>query len=137
MDLSHVGMFIVGDHTEGRRLHNLSPNLGTGCHTLCAFAHLSTLHHKKFYIYTDSYSALKALESFSSTDNPVIVDVLKLNINLTSRGYEILYCWVPGLTGIKGNELADITEKSAERYLSCHQTKDLEKMAATLGLPIL
>ncbi|XP_035204612.1 uncharacterized protein LOC118179551 [Stegodyphus dumicola] len=111
----HVGMsFIIGDHMEGRRLHDASSVLTSELTAIYyALLYISTLHHRKFIVYTDSYSALKALESFSSTENPVIVDVLKLNIKLTCRGFELLYCWVPGHTGIKGNELADIAAKSA------------------------
>ncbi|XP_035226536.1 cAMP-dependent protein kinase type II regulatory subunit-like, partial [Stegodyphus dumicola] len=70
-------------------------------------------HFQRNFIYYDSISALKAVGIFSDTENLVVVEILKLNKNLSSHGYQMFYCWVPGHTGIKGNKVSDITAKTA------------------------
>ncbi|KFM64962.1 putative RNA-directed DNA polymerase from transposon X-element, partial [Stegodyphus mimosarum] len=111
----HVGTaFVIGDHVEGRSLHHASSVLTAELTAIYhSLLYVSKRRHKKFIVYSDSYSALKVLEAFSNTHNPVIFDILKLNSNLTRLGFEILYCWIPGHTGIKGNERADVVAKSA------------------------
>ncbi|XP_035228820.1 CTD small phosphatase-like protein 2-B [Stegodyphus dumicola] len=61
----------------------------------------------------NSLSVLKALKSYSNNINPIIVEVLKLNIRFKAKCFRILYCWEPSHVGIKGNELADIAAKCA------------------------
>ncbi|XP_035212104.1 uncharacterized protein LOC118186157 [Stegodyphus dumicola] len=106
---------------EGRGLHHPSSVLTSELSAIyCALLFTSNLCHKKFIIYTHSYSALKLLESASSTHSHVVVYILKLTLKLKKRGYEILYCWVPGHVGIRGNELADIAAKSAVDLCNQH-----------------
>ena len=73
---------------------------------------ISSLPYKQFTIYTDSQSALNALEAF----NPKHPGVRGIQENihiLHRRNIEVSFCWSPGHVGIKGNELADRYAKAA------------------------
>ncbi|KFM75393.1 RNA-directed DNA polymerase from mobile element jockey, partial [Stegodyphus mimosarum] len=111
----HVGAsFIVEDHMEGKRLHDACSVFTSELSALYyALLFISKVHKRQFIIYTDSFSALKSLGSCYSAKNPIVTDILSLNLKLRSRCYDILYCWVPGHMDIKGNQLADIMAKSA------------------------
>ncbi|GBN00225.1 hypothetical protein AVEN_38741-1 [Araneus ventricosus] len=58
-------------------------------------------------------SVLQSLQQTESSNNPVICDILIQMEDLRNKGFDILFCWVPSHTGIKGNELADSAAKSA------------------------
>ena len=78
---------------------------------------ISSQSHKHFIIYSDSKSALDSLES--SSCSPTFISVLNLYNALVKKGYNILFCWIPGHAGIKGNEQADIAAKQASNPLNC------------------
>ena len=67
-------------------------------------------------IYTDSRSALQALESLAPCQ---LANSIKQQVSdLTRNGNNITVCWVPGHAGISGNELADHKAKAAVSDLS-------------------
>ena len=72
---------------------------------------ISTLHGRKFTIYSDSYSALLAIKVFNSP-HPIVQQIMKSLIRLKSRLKEIHFCWVPAHVGIPGNEFADREAKA-------------------------
>ena len=82
-----------------------------------ALKFISSQSHKHFIIYSDSKSALDSLESGSCS--PTFISVLNLYNELVKKGYNILFCWIPGHAGIKGNEQADIAAKQASNPLNC------------------
>ena len=61
-------------------------------------------------IFSDSLSCLQAIKS-CQLKNPLILDILELHDSLTTS--EIIFCWLPGHVGIKGNTLADAAAKAA------------------------
>ena len=60
-----------------------------------------------FLILFPVYKLLKAVK----LKNPLILDILELHDSLTTS--EIIFCWLPGHVGIKGNTLADAAAKAA------------------------
>ena len=57
-------------------------------------------------ILSDSLSSLQSIFSLKY-DNPVLVQVLDLYTEMTRDGREIVFIWVPGHVGIRGNSAAD------------------------------
>lgn len=72
-----------------------------------------TLPVSSFIIYTDSRSALSALESFTSSLHPLVLSILEWLYILKGRGYNVNFCWVPAHVGVTGNERADRLAKEA------------------------
>ena len=66
---------------------------------------------KQFIIYSDSLSVLCSLKNLDHR-NPLIQQVLR-KFNYLSSFKEIVFCWLPSHTNIRGNELADLEAKSA------------------------
>lgn len=60
-------------------------------------------------IFTDSASTIRALTS-TTTRNPLIKQIQRTLLE-TSKSIQI--CWIPGHTGIAGNEMADLAAKQA------------------------
>ena len=52
----------------------------------------------------------------------LLLSVLKLYTELSKKGFHILFCWVPGHEGIRGNEAADKAAKKACYHLNCPVT---------------
>ena len=80
-----------------------------------ALKFISSHPHKHFIIYSDSKSALDSLQS--GTCSPTFISVLNIYNELLGKGYDILFCWIPDHTGIKGNEQADKAAKCASNHL--------------------
>ena len=72
----------------------------------------NTSSDTSFVIYTDSLSALQALQSFNPGHSLVALVRLSLH-SLTSLGYRVQLCWIPAHVGIDGNEMADQAAKAA------------------------
>lgn len=71
---------------------------------------------KKSIIFSDSRSGLQALLSnpFSVRfHNPIVYQIKENLIKCRNRGYEVVLAWVPGHTGVTGNERADQVAKEA------------------------
>ncbi|GFS74795.1 pggt1b [Trichonephila clavipes] len=72
---------------------------------------------RKYCIYTDSMSVLEALENYHDRCHPVVCTILDITSRLYSKGFDIVFCWLPSHVGIIGNEQADSAAKSATTHL--------------------
>ena len=66
----------------------------------------------KYIVFTDSLSCLRALHHMK-LEHPLIGMVIRKCLFLNIAKKDIVFCWVPSHTGIKGNEKADSAAKSA------------------------
>ena len=67
---------------------------------------------KKKLILSDSLSSLQSILNLKY-DHPVLVQILELYTEMTREGREIVFIWVPGHVGIRGNSAADSAAKDA------------------------
>ncbi|GFW57281.1 putative RNA-directed DNA polymerase from transposon X-element [Trichonephila clavipes] len=72
---------------------------------------------RKYCIYTDSMSVLEALENYNDRCHLVVCKILGITSRLYSKGFDIVFCWLPSHVGIIGNEQADSAAKSATTHL--------------------
>ncbi|GFW85112.1 RNase H domain-containing protein [Trichonephila clavipes] len=72
---------------------------------------------RKYCIYTDSMRALEALENYNDRCHPVVCNLLDILCRLYSKGFHIVFCWLPSHVGIIGNEQADSAVQSAMTHL--------------------
>ena len=71
----------------------------------------------KFVIFSASLSVLKSLNQTSSIKNKIQKLIVKYHA--LSKTKEILYRWLPSHISIRGNEAADVKEKtSLDLYIS-------------------
>ena len=80
-----------------------------------ALNHIEQDAYWRYIIFTDSLSAMQALEG-EKTDNPLIVILLEKLSRLCERA-DIVFCWLPSHIGISGNEEADKAAKDLKFYL--------------------
>jgi hypothetical protein len=59
----------------------------------------------------DSLSGLQSLCGYSP-DHPIVIELL-IQFHLRMAGKSVAFCWIPGHSGLPGNEAADATAKSA------------------------
>ena len=76
-----------------------------------ALNHIEQDAYWRYIIFTDSLSAMQALEG-EKTDNPLVVIFLEKLSRLCERA-DIVFCWLPSHIGINGNEEADKAAKDA------------------------
>ena len=69
---------------------------------------------KNVVIYSDSLSALEAINSFSF-EHSIITEIKILFHKLIERKVTIVLCWIPSHVGLKGNEEADKSAKESIR----------------------
>ncbi|GFT58158.1 RNase H domain-containing protein [Trichonephila clavipes] len=72
---------------------------------------------RKYCIYTDSMSVFEALENYHDRCHPVVCTILDITSRLYSKGFDIVFCWLPSHVGIIGNEQADSAANSATTHL--------------------
>ena len=63
-------------------------------------------------IFSDSPSTLQALGKLK-TDHPLLMQIQELLHKMNADQQEIVFMWVPGHVGIRGNEAADRAAKEA------------------------
>ena len=76
---------------------------------------------RKFMIYSDSLSALQTLGKLK-TDHPLLIQIQEFLHKVNADQKEIVFMWVPGHVGIRGNESADRAAKKAldnRQLISC------------------
>ena len=76
-----------------------------------ALYHIRDQPEKQFIIYSDSLSVLRSLKNLDHR-NPLIQQIFR-KYNYLSSCKEIVFCWLPSHTNIRGNELVDLEAKSA------------------------
>ena len=76
-----------------------------------ALSHIEQDAYWRYIIYTDSLSAMQALEG-EKTDNPLIVSRLE-KLSRSCIRADIVFCWLPSHIGINGTEEADKAAKDA------------------------
>ena len=76
-----------------------------------ALNHIEQDAYWRYIIFTDSLSAMQALEG-EKTDNPLVVILLKKLSRLCKKA-DIVFCWLPSHIGINGNEEGDKAAKDA------------------------
>ncbi|GFT33193.1 probable RNA-directed DNA polymerase from transposon X-element [Trichonephila clavipes] len=87
------------------------------CRHLPCTSPIDSTMPRKYCIYTDSMSVLEALENYHDRCHPVVCTILDLTSRLYSKGFDIVFCWLPSHVGIIGNEQADSAAKSATTHL--------------------
>ncbi|GBM58321.1 hypothetical protein AVEN_177172-1, partial [Araneus ventricosus] len=105
---------VIADVTSSFQLNDLCSVLTAELTAIfLALERISDLLDHKYCIYSDSKSALEALSHPQNGTHPLALDILCLLQTLQARDFQILFCWLPGHVGIKGNELADTAAKTA------------------------
>ena len=107
LDNRHRGRFLQ------RRLHSLSSVFAAELYAIRSVLMLARIHqHRSIVIYSDSRSALQAIQRMDSTNN-LVQEITSLIKILTDQQTMVLFCWIPSHVGIEGNELADKAAKEA------------------------
>ena len=102
---------IINKHTISRILPDGMPVFSAEAKAIeLALQHVKHCNIAKVIIFSDSLSCLQAIKN-CQLKNPFILDILELHISLTKS--KIIFCWLPGHVGIKGNTLADAAAKAA------------------------
>ncbi|GFT37499.1 putative RNA-directed DNA polymerase from transposon X-element [Trichonephila clavipes] len=83
---------------------------------------------RKYCIYTDSMIVLEALESYHDRCHPVVCTILDITSRLYSKGFDIVFCWLPSHVGIIGNEQADSAAKSATHLPLAVPLSDMKRV---------
>ena len=96
---------------------------------------LARIHqHRSIVIYSDSRSALQAIQKLDST-NSLVQEITSLIKILTDQQTIVLFCWIPSHVGIVGNELADKAAKEAIQnpVVNRNEASDADVIACIKG----
>ncbi len=105
---------IINNHTISRRLPDGTSVFSAEAKAIqLALQHVKNCNLSNVIVFSDSLSCLQAIKN-CQFKNPLILDILELHDSLTTT--EIIFCWLPGHVGIKGNTLADSAAKSAHTF---------------------
>jgi len=77
-----------------------------------ALLHIPETHYHSHILFSDSMSSLQAIAS-KRIEHPIILDIFIHYNNLLSKNHNLIFCWIPSHTGIKGNSHADQEAKLA------------------------
>nr|XP_042896865.1 uncharacterized protein LOC122269143 [Parasteatoda tepidariorum] len=108
----------------------VSEKLPPSCSVFTSEAHaiflalqfISSQPLKKWYIYSDSKSCIEALLNCNHKPHSIINCIFNLYNTLKLSGYKIIFSWIPGHTGILGNEVADRAAKSTNNLTNHKST---------------
>jgi len=78
---------------------------------LIALEAIQRFKPKPYIIFSDSLSCLQAIKNYNH--NALITEILQLHDFLATSQFEVVFCWLPGHVGIRGNSLADSAAKAA------------------------
>lgn len=73
---------------------------------LDALEFINNSNSRRYTIFSDSTSALYAIEQYNSS-NPIVLKIQNWIVRLHSRHKEVMFCWTPSHINITGNERAD------------------------------
>jgi ribonuclease HI len=111
--------YVVMKNSFSHKLHPSVSNFSAETIAIIkALDKLAVDQARKFIVYVDSLSVLQSLSFPNHRSNPLIFKVLSHLDELKSRGYTVLFCWVPSHVGIHGNEVADKAAKNSVDLLS-------------------
>ncbi|GFT76648.1 RNase H domain-containing protein [Trichonephila clavipes] len=109
---------VIEDIMHGYRLDTSCSIFTAEAVAICrALQLIDSTMPRKYCIYTDSMSVLEALENYHDRCHPVVCTILDITSRLYSKGFDIVFCWLPSHVGIIGNEQADNAAKSATTHL--------------------
>ncbi|GFY09412.1 RNase H domain-containing protein [Trichonephila clavipes] len=109
---------VIEDIMHGYRLDTSCSIFTAEAVAICrALQLIDSTMPRKYCIYTDSMSVLEALENYHDRCHPVVCTILDITSRLYSKGFDIVFCWLPSHVGIIGNEQADSAAKSATTHL--------------------
>ena len=81
-----------------------------------AIKYIQLFKLKKSLIFSDSLSSLQALLGYPYSKvffNPILSNIIDLLRNCSQKGLQVYLAWIPGHSGIYGNEHADSAAKEA------------------------
>ncbi|MBJ4999867.1 RNAse HI domain-containing protein, partial [Salmonella enterica subsp. enterica serovar Hadar] len=105
--------FVCTDEVVAQRLPSVASVFTAELHAIhLALQHIQSKPHHHAVVYVDSLSALQALCSAVCWEHPMVCATRRLLRLLSSSGFLVQFCWVPGHVGIRGNDLADVAAKS-------------------------
>ena len=100
---------VIGDRVCGLSIH--SSVFTSECIAIqMALKTIESSHQNKFIIFSDSLSALQSISNIA-VKNPHIHKIISHLETLYNNGKDIIFCWIPSHTGIKGNEEVDAMAK--------------------------
>ena len=87
---------------------------------------IQTQNEKQVVICTDCLSAVQAIAAFHSTSNPIVGEI-RHTLSILPTDTSVTLLWIPGHSGIPGNEKADLLAKQSltlppQNHLSCPVT---------------
>ncbi|MBJ3756042.1 reverse transcriptase-like protein, partial [Salmonella enterica subsp. enterica serovar Derby] len=105
--------FVCTDEVVAQRLPSVATVFTAELRAIhLALQHIQSKPHHHAVVYVDSLSALQALCSAVCWEHPMVCATRRLLCLLSSSGFLVQFCWVPGHVGIRGNDLADVAAKS-------------------------